>query len=167
MNRRLADVVDIFKGPTGIAIAAIAVAVLYYTYEASVGASGSTANGAPPQRLSGDTEGLSAIPTGLNSLTSNIAVGGDTGNSPSAAPVGIWGLIGSVTNDLLGGAPQDFGTWAGEHISTANGQSLNFQSWSGNPYGAGPHNGYAAAVNASPTQATQAATPYVPDYANA
>lgn len=162
---RLTDLKAIFAGPTGIAIAAIAIAVLYYTYETSVNASGNTASGAPPQRISGDTEGLSSLPTGLNSLASNVAVNGNS--TPSDAPVGIFGLIGSVTNDLLGGAPQDFGTWAGEHISTADNRSLSFQSASGNPYGSGNNNAYADAVNNSPPQATTQATPFVPDYANA
>lgn len=165
MNKRLADLFDIFKGPAGIAIAAIGIAVAYYTYETLVNASGNTASGAPPQRLSGDTESISAIPTGLNSLTSNLSVVG--ASSPSDAPVGIWGLIGSVTNDLLGGAPQDFGTWAGEHIGVSDNRSLSFQGWSGNPFGAGTNNTYADAVNNSPPQATTQATPYVADYAAA
>jgi hypothetical protein len=163
MNARLSDLADIFKGPTGFAIGAIIVAVLYYTYESLQGASGGTADGAPPATLSGSgSEQLSAIPTGLNSLTPSV-YGGGTNANPSNAPVGIFGILGSVTNDLLGGAPADFGNWIGEHVSTANpNQSLNIaQSWSGNPYGAGPHNGYADAVDSAPIDATFAATPFV------
>lgn len=167
MNKRISDLLDIFKGPAGIAIAAIGIAIVYYTYETLSNAAGNTASGAPPQRLSGDSEQISAIPTGLNSLTSNLSVVGSSNENPSTAPVGIWGLIGSVTNDLLGGAPQDFGTWAGEHISTADRRSLSFQSASGNPFGSGNNNAYADAVNGSPPQATQQATPYIADYANA
>jgi hypothetical protein len=162
MNARLSDLADIFKGPTGFAIGAIIVAVLYYTYESLQGASGGTADGAPPATLSGASEALSPIPTGLNALTPSVYGGGNNVN-PSAAPVGIFGILGSVTNDLLGGAPADFGNWVGEHISTAKpNQSLNIaQSWSGNPYGAGPHNGYADAVDSAPIDATFAATPFV------
>ncbi len=157
MNARLRDLEGIFSGFTGLAIAAIAIAVAYYTYEALQNSAGSSASGAPPARISGASEPLSAIPTGLN----NVSPSAQSDGNP--VPVGIFGLVGSVTNDLLGGAPQDFGTWTGEHISTSDNRSLQFQGWSGNPYGAGNNNLYADAANMSPTQATQAATPYVGD----
>lgn len=155
MNARLNDLVGIFKGPTGIAIAAIIIAVAYYAYENLQDIAGGTASGASPEPTSGNSEIASSIPTGLN----NVAPSAQYNGNP--APVGIFGLLGSVTNDLLGGAPQDFGNWVGEHVSTSDSRSLTMQSTSGNPFGAGPQNTYAAAVNAAPVQATVQATPFV------
>lgn len=155
MNARLNDLFAIFKGPTGIAIGAIIIAVAYYAYENLADASGGTASGAPPEPTSGNSEIASSIPTGLN----NVAPSAQYEGNP--APVGIFGILGSVTNDLLGGAPQDFGNWVGEHVSTADKRSLQFQSATGNPFAAGGHNGYAEAVNMSPAQATVQATPFV------
>jgi hypothetical protein len=152
---RFDDFAAIFKGPTGIAIAAIVVAVLYYTYESLQDVQGGTASGAAPESISGASEQLSAIPTGLNNITPSAQANGNP------APVGIWGLAGSVTNDLLGGAPQAFGSWIGEHVSTADTRSLTNQSLSGNPFGGGPSNVYADTVANAPTDATYAATPYV------
>lgn len=155
MNARLKDLAGIFSGPTGIAIGAIIIAVAYYAYESLQDVAGSSASGATPEPTSGNSEIASSIPTGIN----NVAPSAQYVGNP--APVGIFGLLGSVTNDLLGGAPQDFGNWVGEHVSTSDTRSLQFQSASGNPFGAGPHNGYAKAVNAAPPQATVQATPFV------
>lgn len=155
MNARFNDLLDIFKGPTGIAIGAILLAVAYYAYESLQDVAGGSASGASPEPTSGNSEVASSIPTGLNNVTPSAQYVGNP------APVGIFGLLGSVTNDLLGGAPQDFGNWVGEHVSTADSRSLTMQSTSGNPFGAGPQNTYADAVNRSPVQATVQATPFV------
>lgn len=155
MNARFNDLMGIFKGPTGIAIAAIIIAVAYYAYESVQDIVGGSASGASPEPTSGNSEIASSIPTGLN----NVAPSAQYAGNP--APVGIFGILGSVTNDLLGGAPQDFGNWVGEHVSTADNRSLTAQSTSGNPFGAGPQNTYAAAVNNAPPQATVIATPFV------
>lgn len=155
MNARLNDLVGIFKGPTGFAIAAILIAVAYYAFDSLQNIQGGSASGAAPEPTSGNSEVASSIPTGLNNVTPSAQYGGNP------APVGIFGILGSVTNDLLGGAPADFGNWVGEHISTSDTRSLQFQSASGNPFGAGPHNQYAIAVDAAPTEATVMATPFV------
>ena len=145
----------LFKGAVGWVVGAAALAAAYYAFQRLQGAAGNTAAGAPPQPLSGSSESISSIPTGLDSLT------------PGAMPPTTFvGLPASIVNSALGGAPQNFGNWVGQQLSTSDeSATLSRPSISGNPYGAGSNNAYAPAVNASPIDAVYAATPYVVPYA--
>lgn len=123
----------------------------------------------------------SAIATGSNKAATSAPIdnGGPiidpaSGTSAPAGPItpfatsdnntgGIFGVLGTVTNDVLGGAPQAFGTWLGERISgndPEGGASLNFQTRTGNPYAPGTSAGYANAVDNSPTNQQYAASPF-------
>lgn len=108
-----------------------------------------------------------AIKGGANAVI-DTASGIATGNNATTygtpyEGTGIFGTLGAVTNDVLGGAPQAFGEWIGEKLSDGNpagSSSPTNQTTSGNPYGAGTSNIYASAVDGSPTNAQYVASPY-------
>ncbi len=101
----------------------------------------------------------SVVGAGVGIATGNNVV---TAGTPYEG-TGIFGTLGAVTNDVLGGAPQSFGEYLGGKFadwfqSSDDASSSSNQGASNNPFGA-TATYYQDAVDNSPKQATVVASP--------